>query len=74
MQTESRRPAIAEIEAEILEAVCRLAGPAAIVQGYADRFQEGIAAVAAARAERAGREFAALRARATAAHEADQSL
>ena len=68
MGTESRKPAIAEIEAEILGAVGRLARSSAIVQGYADRFQEGIAAVAAARAERAGRELAALRARATAAH------
>ena len=73
MGTESRKPAIAEIEAEILGAVGRLARSSAIVQGYADRFQEGIAAVAAARAERAGRELAALRARATAAHEAELS-
>jgi S-DNA-T family DNA segregation ATPase FtsK/SpoIIIE len=71
MQTKSCKLPISEIEAEILEAVGRLAGSAGIVQGYADRYQEGIVAVAAARSERAGREFALLRARATAAHEAE---
>jgi hypothetical protein len=43
------------------------------MRGYADRFQEGIAAVAAAWAERAAREFAALRATAHDAHEAELS-
>lgn len=73
MPTKSHKPTIAEIEAEILAALGRLDRSAAVTQGYANRFQDGIAAVAAARAEQAGREFAALRARATSAHEAELS-
>ena len=71
MQMESSASAIAQIEAELLEAAGRLAGSAAIVRDYADRFQDGISAVAAARAEQAAREFAALRAAAQAGHKAE---